>query len=167
MGRKPGRKAPSVAEREGFGEEGVNPEEEKEGPEAGRPDLGAASRKQQAVPGEDGLRGRAPRKATCRGGSPLALPKLFVSSHWRRRGSAASRLAEPGRTRRGQGREEEAAAEPRLRAGQSRAPPAPGPQPEPRPPPCAGSGLCSRMRPWPGRPSTSSISASSPRPRCP
>lgn len=48
----------------------------------GRRALGEASRKHQAAPGKQRVKGVGPGAATCRGERLLALPELFVSRHW-------------------------------------------------------------------------------------
>lgn len=121
----------------GLCEGGVNPV----GP-GGEPDrvnrggraLRAARGKQQAMLSQPGLRGRARREATCRSGKLLAVPELFVSGHWRRRGAASSRLAGSWRTARA-GRGEGGGTARPGGAGPSRVREPPARAPEPEPPP--------------------------------
>lgn len=84
-----------------------------------RRDLSTAQENNRPSPAPSGLRGWAPRRATCRSARLLVLLELFVRDHWRRRGAGASRLARRWRHRQGKGREE--AAEARLPAELGRA----------------------------------------------
>lgn len=72
--------------------------------------MSTAEENNRPPPASSRLRGRAPRRATCRSVRLLVLPELFVRDYWRRPGAGTNRLARRWKLRQGRGREEVAEA---------------------------------------------------------